>query len=613
VTPLITSIFTYFGQKLRSGLDKIIAIFGIGVSFILSAYLFTKAQFEDFEISKFNFIKLNIVSDNSINFVLQMDGLTVLMLFVASFLGFLIAVFSFEYMASDKHITRYWFYMQLFIFGMLLLVAAGDLITLYIGWEIVGLCSYGLISHWHDRGTKDDEKCSQAGLKAFILTRIGDLGLLISIIILWSYYGTVEFEALKTKGFSDEVITFIGMMLLLAAFSKSAQFPFIPWLSSAEEVDIDAMQGPTTVSALIHAATMVKAGIYLIARMYLILPLYRSELFVATLIIIPGITMVITALSALVSDDLKRILAYSTVSQLSYMFLSLGIAYSALYSDFTQQEISQNAYQATLFHLWSHAMFKGLLFLTAGYIIHSFHERNIKQISGRVTFQDHKIAATSILFGGFALIGLFPFTGFWSKDLILHNILLSYEEGIEWSLFALIVAYSTAFLTAGYVMRMIYYLMLVPSESIADTETHSQYPLMKLVMVILSVATLFGGIGFYFISHMFENQFNHEFHPVGKDLGIVILLQILVIGVFLMTYYLFKSERNKTVVGLPGISILARVAKKGFFLDNFWTGLKNISISSSYKFRRLHTGKLNSMVFGSSMVATVFIILIVVM
>ncbi|GAI86302.1 unnamed protein product, partial [marine sediment metagenome] len=412
----------------------------------------------------YDFAWLDWVGSNGIESGFYLDPLSVLMTLIVSVLSMLIAFFSLEYMAGDKYRTRYWFFLQLFVGGMLLLVLAHDMIFLFIGWEIVGLCSCFLIGHFYMKKGEEGAKPAKSGIKALLMTGIGDVGFLA--FLAWAYFSTTPRSLIidPTSPLGGSYPIVMSILLLLAPVSKSAQFPLQSWLSSGDTVDIDAMQGPTTVSALIHAATMVKAGIYLVARFS---PIWNETVFYILLMIIAGVSCVLAAIAALVTTDLKRVLAYSTISQLSYMFLALTI-----------RDTEGKGLFAGEMHLFSHSIFKALLFLSAGAIIHSLaNERNIKKMGGLRKELPWVYGFT--LVGALGLIGIPILTnGGYSKEMI---ITVAYDND---SWFVFIIAILTAFLTALYATRM--FLMIFHGKN-RGAQVHKPKYIMRIALGILAV------------------------------------------------------------------------------------------------------------------------------
>ncbi len=513
---------------------------------------------------------------------LTADSLGVFMACVASILGFLIAFFSVEYMEGDKHETKYWIFLQLFVFGMDLLVLASDLILLFVGWEIVGLCSFALIAHYFYKDGEDGRKAGLAGIKAFVFTHLADLGLLFGIILLFNQVGSVDFKTISSSTLPENNLTLVSTALFISAIGKSALYPFTPWLSSPRHVDVDAMQGPTTVSALIHAATMVKAGVYLVSRVYLLLPI-TSDTVVWTVILVPSITAVLTAFSALAAIDVKRILAYSTVSQLSYMFMALALAIAET------GEHSLQAFLSAQFHLVSHAIFKSLLFLTAGYLIHLYHSRDITELSGTASWNRDPIAFFGIVFGCLSLAGIFPFIGFFSKESI---ITVSAEISGNFALVVFWSAITTAFVTALYCSKLIYYLVFSDSEE--RGELHS-YPAMRVVIAVLSFLVLVGGLFQMILPSFFSEYGDTTLHIDWVESLVILVLLLLTMWVGLIIY---DSEiLYSTISGNPLVRVFAEMSRQGFYLEAIWKGLWLAALKFAKRVRYIHTGDLNITMF----------------
>jgi NADH-quinone oxidoreductase subunit L len=438
------------------------------------------------------------------------DPLSVLLANIVAWISFLIMVYSLGYMKGEPSLTRYWFFMNFFIGNMLLLVLSDNFLQMFFGWEGVGLCSYGLIGFWHSDekkywvGTPPEEyPPSHAGMKAFVTTRIGDVCLLIAIFIIYSYAGSFGFLDLQQSSEwvyelgKEGLLAPVAILLFFGPVGKSAQFPLHEWLP-------EAMAGPTSVSALIHAATMVKAGVYLVAR---VLPIFISHLgipgaqqFFFTVAWIGGITAFLAALQAIVAREIKKVLAYSTISQIGYMMLALGIA--GFMEDFA------SAYVAGVFHLLSHAIFKATMFLAAGSIIHVCETKYMDEMGGlRKTMP---ITFLCMLLGALSLSGFPPLSGFWSKDAILVAIL----EAGQYPLF--ILAAITASITFFYSLRMIGLTFLGhESEHLKELEhegahIHEAPKVMYIPYLILAMATVFIGI----LGPFFEEYLHVFFEPI---------------------------------------------------------------------------------------------------
>jgi NADH-quinone oxidoreductase subunit L len=513
------------------------------------------------------------------------DPLSVYMAVIAAGLGFIIAMFSVGYMDKDEAGTRYWFFFQFFVGGMVLLVMAGDLIFLYAGWEIVGLCSFALIAHWYHRPDPQGELCAKSGIKAFIMTRIGDVGLLAAIIALYLYTDTISIYELKYAGgglfgkVPSNMRFWVGLGVFLGAMGKSAQFPFHTWISSPDTIDIDAMQGPTTVSALIHAATMVKAGVYLIARFFPIFLQVDVENLFTVIGYIGGITALITALAAVVSTDIKRVLAYSTLSQLGYMFLAFGAA-------------THLGLMAGQFHIVMHAIFKALLFLMAGAIIHSIGVRDMREMGGLK--DDFKVEWAVCLIGCAALAGVFPLGGAISKEFIFHALI--HED--KWPFFILAVV--TAFITAVYSFRL-FFLVFYGKKSVE--KVHRPSTVMRIPLVILGGLTLIAGALYFYLFDYFDDPFvtRDEFAIEDELPTVAFSLAIVLAGIFL-AWKVYGDGKRTVAITNPTLLKLQKFLYEGYYIDHLYYKLTSGGTKTSYGASVIHTGKLNYNMIGCSLV-----------
>lgn len=397
-----------------------------------------------------------------VDFSFVLDQLSLVMLLVITGVGFLIHIYSVGYMAHEEGYWRYFSYLNLFLFFMTVLVLAGNALLMFVGWEGVGLASYLLIGFWFQKTSAAD-----AGKKAFIVNRIGDFGFLIGMFLLLAVFGSLTFSDIATKlaatpALQGGIITAIALCLLLGATGKSAQLPLYIWLP-------DAMEGPTPVSALIHAATMVTAGVYMIARTHAIFD--RSPFALTVVAIVGAATALFAATIGLVQTDIKRVLAYSTVSQLGYMFLGCGVA----------------AYSAAIFHLMTHAFFKALLFLAAGSVIHGMGgEQDLRKMGG--LRKSMPITFWTMTAAVLAIAGFFPFAGFFSKDAILYAAFLQGTPGkIFW-----FVGLFTALLTSFYMFRL-WYLAFLGKPRNHDVHAHESPWSMLAPLVILAILSVAGG------------------------------------------------------------------------------------------------------------------------
>lgn len=437
----------------------------VGLSFLTSLGVFLSllglpAEERVFEQVLFTWIP---VGDFLIKAALLVDPLSTLMILVVTGVGFLIHVYSIGYMHDDARYSRFFTYMNLFLAAMLLLVLANNFFVMFVGWELVGLCSYLLIGFWFQR-----ESAQRAGNKAFITTRIGDAGFALGMFLIWTTFGTLTFHEVFERApaeFSagDPIITAITLLLFVGAAGKSAQIPLYVWLP-------DAMEGPTPVSALIHAATMVTAGVYMVARTHVLYEL--APLSANVVAVIGAATAFFAATIALVNNDIKRVLAYSTISQLGYMFMAVGVG----------------AYVAGIFHLTTHAFFKALLFLSAGSVMHALEDETDMQKMGGL-YPHLKTTALTFMAGWLAISGIPPLSGFFSKDEILFE---AFKEGhlVLWA-----VGVFTAFLTAFYASRQIFLTFFGESrlEPELEARVHESPRVMTVPLMALGVLAIVGG------------------------------------------------------------------------------------------------------------------------
>ena len=467
------------------------------------------------------------------------DPLTLSMLGLITFVALMVQVYSLGYMRGEPRLEWYYAFHALFAASMLTLVLADNFLLLYVGWELVGLCSYLLIGFWFERPA-----AREAAKKAFVVTRIGDVGLLIGILLLWREVGSFSmseaFQAAQSGALSQGVITWAAILIFLGAAGKSAQFPFHVWLP-------DAMEGPTPVSALIHAATMVVAGVYLVARVY---PLFQESDYALTVVAIVGlITALGAATIALVSTDLKRILAYSTISHLGLMMLSLGAL----------------GYTAAIFHLLAHGFSKALLFLGAGSVMHSTDELDVRNLGGlrRV------MPVTAILFsiGALSLGGIPILAGFWSKD----EILLAVNEHLH-PIF-IVLTLLTALLSALYMARAMF-LVFFGSARANHSQVHDAPLTMAVTMSLLGIlALLFGlitlnwpGAFAGFGSFLFFQE-SESFH-FEWWLGILSIL--LAAGAFVGAYLVY-AKKSLALEGMRrSLSPILRVVENKYYVDEFY-------------------------------------------
>jgi NADH-quinone oxidoreductase subunit L len=455
---LVFFVLALFGRYLKEG-AQFVAIFGVATSLVFSCFaLFFVLRGDgpiDFAV---NWIDLG--EGGSFQMGVYIDGLAAMMLVVVCFVSLMIQLYSGAFMQGDKRFAWYYAVLNLFTASMLGLVLAPNFIELYVFWELVGLCSYLLIGHWFEKPS-----AAKAATKAFVVTRIGDAALFVGIIMFWRATGTTSFEGITQAaqaGFiSGSLFTVAVVLVFIGAIGKSAQFPLHVWLP-------DAMEGPTPVSALIHAATMVAAGVYLVARTYDIF--VQSETAMLVVAYIGGFTALMAATMALTKKDIKRVIAYSTVSQLGYMMLALGIG----------------SFTAGMFHLYNHAFFKALLFLGAGSIITAMNSYNIFEMGG--LRRRMPITFWTMVAAGLSLAGIFPFSGFWSKEAIIGS---AFEEHF-YVLYAM--ALLTVFLTAFYIFRAIFVAFMGEPQTEGAREAVESPGIMTGPMVILAFLAVVSGL-----------------------------------------------------------------------------------------------------------------------
>ena len=451
------------------------------------------------------------------------DNLTGVMLLVVTGVGFLIHLYSMGYMHDDPGYARFFAYLNLFVFSMTMLVLAGNFLLLFLGWEAVGLCSYLLIGFWYTR-----DSAATAGKKAFIVNRVGDFGFLLGMMWLWSALGTLDYAAVfkGAETLSPATATGIALLLFLGACGKSAQLPLHVWLP-------DAMEGPTPVSALIHAATMVTAGVYMVARSHALFERSGSALEVVAWV--GCATAVFAATIGLVQTDIKRVLAYSTISQLGYMFAAVGVG----------------AYVAGIFHLVTHAFFKALLFLGAGSVIHGLHgEQDLRKMGGLA--YKMPVTATTMWIGGLGLAGCPLLAGFFSKDEILAAAHGTGHAGI----FALLIA--GAFMTAFYTFRLLFLAFSGTPRMSKDVLHHAHESpwVMTGPLVVLAGLTVVAGfaLGLPTDGTRLARLLESVFHPhEGEHSGIVLVLSVIVFGAGgLLAFYMYRLSPVKAeVIGQP--------------------------------------------------------------
>jgi NADH-quinone oxidoreductase subunit L len=528
--PLLGSfISAFFYEKIGDKTCQIITSAFIVVGAILSSIILV----ETIKTGKiYQYPILNWISSGSlkIHWSIYVDSLTAVMLVVVNVVSALVHIYSIGYMSHDPHKPRFMSYLSLFTFMMLSLITADNFLQLFFGWEGVGLASYLLIGFWFKK-----ESANNASMKAFIVNRVGDLGLLVAMFLIFKTFGTLNFSEvfsqaadqsknlIKIFGGEYNLVTTICVFLFIGAMGKSAQIILHTWLP-------DAMEGPTPVSALIHAATMVTAGVFLVARCS---PLFEYSQYALNLVAFVGATTAIFAASiAIVQTDIKRIIAYSTCSQLGYMFFAAGMG----------------AYNVAIFHLFTHAFFKALLFLGAGSVIHAFHdEQNIEKMGG--VWKKIPLTYALMLIGTLALTGFPLLAGFYSKDAIIES---AYFSKSLFAGYAFVIGITTAFITSIYSWRLIFKTFHGKYNNTMSLEkVHESGPVMLIPLLLLAVGATFSGYLFHeiFIGEntqfwgkaiFFLKQTAHG-HP---PLWLMILIPTLVISAIPLSFILFLKRKD---------------------------------------------------------------------
>lgn len=449
-----------FGRQLKEG-SVFVGVLAIGISFIMAVMTFLERFKEGAVDYKFAVDWLQI-GDTIVRMGFEVNQLNALMLVIVTFVSLLVQIYSKGYMHGDERFPVFYQYLSLFTFSMLGLVISPNLLQVYIFWELVGVCSFLLVGFYFFK-----QEAKAAAKKAFIVTRIGDVGLFIGIALLFWWTGSFEyseiFSAISAGRLEPWMITLCAILIFIGAMGKSGQFPLHTWLP-------DAMEGPTPVSALIHAATMVAAGVYLVAAAF---PLFiASETALNVVAYVGGITAIFAASIGLTQRDIKRVLAYSTVSQLGYMMLALGAAGAA-------------GYVAGTFHLMTHAFFKALLFLAAGSVIHAVHTQDIFEMGG--LWKKMPITAWTFLIGCLAIAGVPPFAGFWSKEEILGAVYLADRMDLLW------MAIIAAFFTAFYMFRLFFLTFVGKPRGLGSDKAHESPAVMTIPLMLLAVLAVVAG------------------------------------------------------------------------------------------------------------------------
>ncbi len=529
------SLFNVPSFKKRSHYFGLIAV---GISLILSfKVLLSVLGGEVLRETWFNWVVSGALSANFGGFV---DSLTAVMLVVVNFISFLVHLYSIGYMEGDPGYDRFFAYLGLFTFSMLTLVLSPNFLQLFFGWEAVGLSSYLLIGFWYKR-----KRAADAAIKAFLMNRVGDFLFILGIVAVFWLFGSLDFDGVfsQVSKVPGKDLSIIALLLLGGAVGKSAQFPLHTWLA-------DAMEGPTPISALIHAATMVAAGVFMIARCW---PIYDGS----SVLPVVGVIGVITAFGAatigLTQFDIKRILAYSTLSQLGYMFAALG----------------SGAYVFAMFHLFTHAFFKALLFLGSGSVIHALEgEQDIRKMGGLYKYM--KITTITFVIGALALVGIPPLAGFFSKDKI---IMASFSNGHKlWWLFLTL----GALLTALYMGRLIF-MVFFGEERFGERERrhlHESPPVMTIPLIVLAVPSVLAGfLEGWFTDFLKRSVPNHLLElPHGLELTLALItVSLALLGLVISSlFYLWKKISPQIITENPLIRPLYLVVYNKYYFDEIY-------------------------------------------
>ena len=532
--PLLASIISgFFGKYIGDRNSEIVTSLFVSISSILSLFIFYNVIYEGYENNVVIASWINSGSLN-VNWSIKIDALSSVMLVVVTLISSLVHIYSIGYMSHDPHKPRFMAYLSLFTFAMLTLVTSDNFLQLFFGWEGVGLCSYFLIGFWFKK-----DSANAAAIKAFIVNRVGDFGFALGIFLIFYLFGTVNYNEVFSQipqsvnkeisfiGITVKAIDLICILLFIGAMGKSAQFLLHTWLP-------DAMEGPTPVSALIHAATMVTAGVFLVVRCS---PIFEYSQLTLNIICIVGMTTAFFAATvAIVQNDIKKIIAYSTCSQLGYMFFAAGVG----------------AYNVAIFHLFTHAFFKALLFLGSGSVIHSFKdEQDIRNMGG--VWKKLPYTWTLMIIGTLALTG-FPFlSGYYSKEAIIE---FAYLKGNGFGTIAAYIGIFTALLTAIYSWRLIFKTFHGNYENKKlKIETMHESPYVMLIPIaILAIGSVFAG---FFFKEIFIGQSKDYFWadsikfllPLSTDhppYWIIYLTPIMIVLSIPISYYLFVTNKNIT-------------------------------------------------------------------
>jgi NADH-quinone oxidoreductase subunit L len=565
--PLLSFVTIVFFTRRNERLSSLVSIGAICLSWVLSLVVIISVL-KNPVTSEFEFTWLNLIGFH-VKMGILIDSLTAVMLFVVCTVSSLVHIYSVGYMHGDPRFSRFFSFLSLFSFSMLGLVLANNFLGIFVFWELVGLTSYLLIGFWFEKKTASD-----AGKKAFITTRTGDLGFIIGILILTTAAGTFNFRevfhAVEAGHIPIGLLTLGAVFLFAGAVGKSAQFPLHVWLP-------DAMEGPTPVSALIHAATMVAAGVYLVARtMTIYLAAENAALVVAS---IGCITAFLAASIGLVQNDIKRVLAYSTISQLGYMIMVLGLG----------------GYTAGTFHLYTHAFFKALLFLGAGSVIHAMHTNDIWEMGG--LYPKMKITAITFIIASLSISGIFPLSGFWSKDEILaeashfHNPIF------------LIVGVLVAGMTAFYMFRLCFVTFFgAPRDRHKFDHAHESPKVMTVPLMILAFLSIFAGwVGIPWLKHGYSSfVFHHEPHHAEPNFILMIVSTLVALSGIYLAYAMYYRKSISPEKLKEKFSFPYKVLYNKYYFDELYHAIiiNPVFKLSAFLFGKVDVGVVDRIVNG---------------
>ncbi len=571
LSPFIGFLFNvFFGKKAGKNVAGIIGTLAVIVSFMMSVYFFMQLEQtgKPLQIKLFDWIE---VHNFKLDFGILLDQLSLLWLLFVTGIGSLIHLYSISYMHDDENMHKFFAYLNLFIFFMITLVVGSNLLVMFIGWEGVGLCSYLLIGFWYK-----NQEYNDAAKKAFIMNRIGDLGFLIGIFILGYLFSTLNFVEMKNfltnfnfKAHSWDYVFLLpiaALCLFIGATGKSAQIPLYTWLP-------DAMAGPTPVSALIHAATMVTAGIFMITRMNF---LFDLTPFVQEIIAVVGvITALVAASIGLLQNDIKKVLAYSTVSQLGLMFLALGLG----------------AYNVAVFHVITHAFFKACLFLGSGSVIHALHgEQDMRKMGG--LRKAMPITFATMLISTLAISGIFPFAGFWSKDEILLTAFENHH--IAYAKVLWVLASIASIMTAFYMFRLMYLTFFREFRGTEEQKhhLHESPSLITIPLIILAILATVGGLinlpGSNWLNHFIQPVLAKEIAHQPLDSTAYMLMGIALLGAIFGIAWAYSKYIKQAFVPKPDAEIVgfAKTVYNKYYIDEIYTSLIVKPINSISNFFR---------------------------